>query len=386
MLGSISFWFQMLSSLLIQSVVSALFAAICYQLIVRQRGSKWSYLVGFGIIIPSALVAPFFFVKCFGIINIAVMIGASALAFIVPFACVEAMYDTSPRGVESSLTRYIGYYSSIIPFERDPDTGEPKRISRKAFSSSAVKFLRHQALVVVMLMILIHYDFRLFPSPREPNEFLPQSILQIFHWGHLLNNFILAYFTAECIETGSRGVSLAVVALTGCQVMELMQNPILDSQSPSEFWGKRWNLMLHGSFKRGIFLPLSVKHKVPRGVAVLVTFVVSGLLHEYVCCIIQLRSQLYPDLASKKYEPLIGRHFLFFLWNASVVILERAVSHRTLFQRIKKNFPRPAVTALVLLTVLPISHWFTDEYIRSGFYSDYSMGFPLIVYHPNAIE
>lgn len=36
-------------------------------------------------------------------------------------------------------------------------------------------------------------------------------------------------------------------------------------------------------------------------------------------------------------------------------------------------------TILVLLSVLPISHWFTHEYIACGAYADVFIGLPLIV-------
>lgn len=111
----------------------------------------------------------------------------------------------------------------------------------------------------------------------------------------------------------------------------------------------------------------------------LVTFVVSGLLHEYVCWVIQSKYRLYPEIADP-YEVAIGRHLLFFAWNGCLVLLDKLVSGLSLFQWVKTTLPKPVVTALVLLTVLPISHWFTDEYIRSGFFSDYSMGFPLIIF------
>jgi hypothetical protein len=111
----------------------------------------------------------------------------------------------------------------------------------------------------------------------------------------------------------------------------------------------------------------------------MVTFLVSGLLHEYVCCLIESKYRLYPGIASP-YAPHYGRQSAFFLWNGGVVLLEYMLSPLPFFQRVKRTLPKPVITALVLLTVLPVSHWFTDEYIRSGFYSDYSMGFPLILF------
>jgi hypothetical protein len=49
----------------------------------------------------------------------------------------------------------------------------------------------------------------------------------------------------------------------------------------------------------------------------------------------------------------------------------------------KNHVPRHLQTAMVLLTVLPVAHWFTNEYIQSGIYNDAAWGFPLlVVIHP----
>jgi hypothetical protein len=33
---------------------------------------------------------------------------------------------------------------------------------------------------------------------------------------------------------------------------------------------------------------------------------------------------------------------------------------------------------LVVMMALPVSHWFTDEYVRSGLFAHYAVGFPII--------
>lgn len=75
-------------------------------------------------------------------------------------------------------------------------------------------------------------------------------------------------------------------------------------------------------------------------------------------------------------------HMAFFAYNGIVVLIEYALKGNKFIAEMNKALPKPAITALVLLTVMPVSHWFTDEYVMSGFYSDYSLGFPRIVYMP----
>lgn len=378
-LGPLSFWIQMGMMLAVQAAVSSLCAVIVYEFIVKRRGSTSSYLVGFGFVIPVGIMVPFWFITSFGIMNIAVMIGASALTVIVPFNCIEAMFDTSERGVESSLQRYIGYYCSIIPFVRHTKTGEPIPITKQELYTKGVQLLVNALILVTYASVMMHFDFVLCPSPRERNALLPTSVLELFHWGHLINNLAVACFTCQCLATGTQGVGLAISIISGCKVIDMMKNPIFGSQSPSDFWGRRWNLMVHGSFKRGVFKPLTNKLRVSRFVAMLATFAVSGILHEHVCTVIGMKYLLFPKLASP-YAPNYGRQFTFFLWNGFVVLLEYVLAPLPLFQWMKSNLLKEAISLLVLLTVIPISHWFTDEYIRSGFYSDYTMGFPLVQY------
>ena len=78
-------------------------------------------------------------------------------------------------------------------------------------------------------------------------------------------------------------------------------------------------------------------------------------------------------------DPNYGRQTLFFLWNAMVLVLESVLGRTRLFQLLKKTLPSPLKTILVLLSVLPISHWFTHEYVGCGAYTDVMIGVPLIV-------
>ena len=378
LLGPLSFWLQLIIMLIMQASVSAVLAIVVYHSIVVHRGSPFSYLVGFGFVIPAAIWIPFWFIRYFGVVNISVMIGACALTVVVPFHCVEAMYGTSPIGVESSLQRYLGYYCSTLPFKRHPATGQPIRMTYEKWMDKLPKFSFHVGLLVVSLAVMVHCDFVLFTSSRDRDAFLPSTIWGLLDWRHLLNNLSVATFTYQCLDVGSAGVGIIVSVISGCEVIDLMKNPLFGSQSPSDFWGRRWNLMLHDSFKRGIFTPLVMMHY-SRAFAMLITFVVSGIVHEHVCTVIHMKYRLYPELA-QPYEPYYGRHLLFFVWNGFVVLFEYLLSPLPVFQWLKANLSKRIISALVLITVLPVSHWFTDEYVRSGFYSDYSMGFPLILY------
>jgi predicted DCC family thiol-disulfide oxidoreductase YuxK len=65
----------------------------------------------------------------------------------------------------------------------------------------------------------------------------------------------------------------------GVNARPIMQAPIL-SQSPAEFWGRRWNTGFHYLSNRFLFRPL--RRRVGLGAATMLVFVVSGLVHELV--------------------------------------------------------------------------------------------------------
>jgi len=58
----------------------------------------------------------------------------------------------------------------------------------------------------------------------------------------------------QCLVTGSTGVGLLISLLSGIETMTLMDNPLFESSSPSEFWGQRWNKLIQGVLKVGLLL------------------------------------------------------------------------------------------------------------------------------------
>jgi hypothetical protein len=112
-----------------------------------------------------------------------------------------------------------------------------------------------------------------------------------------------------------------------------------------------------------------------REVAAFTTFLSSGILHEYILSILALRSVN----SGTPYAPRFGSHVAFFAWNGVVLCSEYLVRGRKEITWMSQNLPRPVRTAFVLLTVLPISHLFTDEYVLNGMLPDFAMAFPRIV-------
>ena len=130
--------------------------------------------------------------------------------------------------------------------------------------------------------------------------------------------------------------------------------------------------------KRGVFKPLRMFF--PHSVAVFGTFFASGILHEYTLLMARQRAvKEDTESTTSTYDPQYGCQFLFFLWNFFVLSLERYFQDSSTLKYLSKTLPRPIITSLVLLTVLPISHWFTDEWIEGGVFTSVAEGHPRIV-------
>jgi len=373
LLPSASFWIQMSALLAMQSILCITIAAVIYLFIIQKRGTVTAFLMGYGFVIPFVVWMPYYLIRALDLRNMCLMISVATTPILVVFRCMEAMYGYSPPAVESKLLYYMVYYSSVIELEFDPKTTHPIQASHNDKLTTGKQFLGSYFLLSIFYSILEPCSYALFDSPIERASHGQQlTVLDFIHPGHLANNFIVAYLTHTCLKVGTSGFGLAISALSGIKTMTVTNNPMFGCTSPSDFWGRRWNRLVHGVLKRGVFKP--VRAYFPTFVALAVTFLASGLLHEYVLYVITLKND-----NETSFSPMHGSHVAFFAWNGIIMLLEYATCYTKPIQWMKTNLPTPIVTLLVLLTVLPVAHWFTHEYMASGFYSQFRIGFPLIV-------
>ena len=145
-------------------------------------------------------------------------------------------------------------------------------------------------------------------------------------------------------------VSLVTLIL-GAKTKDPFDNPLFQSRSPSDFWGRRWNRMVHGFLKRGIYKP-ALTAGFSKNLAVFAVFIVSGLVHEWVWAGMFFCS---PSLESKSecFEYVIGKSTGFFCWNGILIMLESLLGDSFLFQMISTSLPRQVISILVLCSALP---------------------------------
>lgn len=159
-----------------------------------------------------------------------------------------------------------------------------------------------------------------------------------------------------------------------------MENPMVESRSPSDFWGKRWNVLVHDLLKRGVFLPVRKHHS--KYAAVMSTFVASGLFHEW------MSMSMFPNWGycsadiddgdgmtpSECYGPPWGFSLMFFLWQAGLIALEFQIGHWKIFSCI----PGPLQTPLLICSGAIVGHWFLIPYVDSNYFEHASLTFFLL--------
>jgi hypothetical protein len=170
------------------------------------------------------------------------------------------------------------------------------------------------------------------------------------------------------LSQSTTSISLLYNILYGYETYEVVLNPMLRSKSPSDFWGKRWNMVVHKGLKNGAYKPVR-KYTNSRVLAVIATFLVSGIIHEYVNLV------LFFDRGIQ-FE---WKQILFFSWNGFLILLEYAVGGTYLFQWISKNLPSVLVTTMVVSTALPLAHFFTGAWIKGGYFDAVMIAEPLVV-------
>jgi len=211
---------------------------------------------------------------------------------------------------------------------------------------------------------------------------MDHSFADLVQPGHIGNNFVTALTIALSLSMGCKLIVLGINAVSGFKLIDVMANPMLRSSSPSDFWGRRWNRLVHVALKGGVYRPMR-KNNYPVWAASMATFAASGIIHEWILSII-----FYVHGYEKVGEggvchgcprPIYGKQTMFFLWNGVLIVLERLLGHFPIFRWMGKNIPKPLVTLMVVLCALPVGHWFCGDLVRHDYFLHYALGYPLIL-------
>lgn len=126
--------------------------------------------------------------------------------------------------------------------------------------------------------------------------------------------------------------------------------------------------------KHCVFLP--AKQFFPTPVCIVLAFVFSGLLHDYAWTLMFYHYDYMKDEngichADNCYHPITFKVTAFFLWNAMIMLLEKKLGHLFSFTR---SWPAFFVSTLVVMTALPVSHWFMGDWAVGGYFKEFALG------------
>lgn len=236
----------------------------------------------------------------------------------------------------------------------------------QSFMASLQTYLSYYLINAILYSLLEPTHYTPFPgaASKEPHE-----IFWSIELAHLCNNFCAAVLVSLSLGFSLSGVSALVQLVGGFQSEVVVDNPLFLSTSPSEFWGRRWNRLVHVGLKNGVYKPVR-SHSGSRSLATMATFLASGLYHEYVWCLL-----FYINIhQTGVHNPPFGKQLLFFGWNGILLILEYAVG----WEKLVSTMPRPAVTLIVVLMALPVGHLFTGDMLKGGYFTSLQLAIPIL--------
>lgn len=289
-----------------------------------------------------------------------------------------ALFGFTPKGVDESFKHYALYNACVLDIEYAKNK-DPKMIDKKVPIKAVMKdhisiiqaFGKQLLLLGVFMSIFSPMSYEPYDTDANGNE-------AGFQWVHLLdfnlflNNLVGAYYFQMVLTIFTTALQGLASVLYGVKTHGAMMNPIFEATSASDFWGRRWNLIVHGALKRGVFKPV-YKMSSSKGCAVLASFLASGMFHEYLLYHIHAH-EANPSPVEISY----GKNTAFMMWNAAILVMESLFGGLYIFQWMKKRLPRQLVTCLVLSMALPVAHWFIHPYSKSDFFEHFLVGVPMI--------
>uniref|UniRef100_A0A7N0TSQ1 Wax synthase domain-containing protein n=1 Tax=Kalanchoe fedtschenkoi TaxID=63787 RepID=A0A7N0TSQ1_KALFE len=268
-------------------------------------------------------------------------LGGSTTFFIAWLGTFKLMLFSFNKGPLSadpsiSLPRFLAVAS--LPIKVNPKSdfdGTPGGTSVAETDPSAHSARGYALRAALLAVVLKLYDYK--------DRLHPTAILFLYSL-HL-------YIGLELILAV---VGAAARAGFGLELEPQFNEPYL-ATSLSDFWGRRWNLVVTSILRPTVYEPVtsllagSMGREKAQPVAVLATFAVSAIMHELMMFYL---SRLIPT----------GEMSAFFLLHGACVVAERAVARR---MRGRWKVPRLVASFLTIWFVLSTGFWlFYPEFIR----------------------
>lgn len=341
---------------------SSLLGFLCYHL----RETSWLGAhaknvilgsVGIGIwILPLAvlsLLSPFYSVMS----NFTLGLAAS-IAF---FRWGELFFRTGPAGFDSSAHSCALYFATS-PEVLFGDDGRAKAAPKGRCRGLFVSLLLHFVGLMLVLACAEAWDGD-FLSPRsEPSGLLALGLPWSLPALWLRAAWVCLMLT--CVIDAQR----FALSIFGVESHQAMRHPLLLSTSVKDFWGRRWNLLIHRLMHRNFFTPLAPLWG-PRAGAI-AAFLASALFHEYAWFLTNWSVEAY-----RPGGPLLFFGVQFVLLTGETLLKKTALA--ALFQRL----PAPVLVVLTTVAILPFGPIFLKDLAQGGLMADTARVMP----HPRFV-
>lgn len=270
------------------------------------------------------------------------------------FRMLEVLCGTGPKGFDKRLSNLVLYMAApaevLFDKEGNFEAASWDHVARRVLDCAGYSFA-----LAVLNGIGIATAFRPFLDERAD----PMS-MRFFGFPSTLPALYLQAAWAYCMLANGMSMGRFVFALVGINTLEPMRAPLLRSSSVRDFWGRRWNLLIHGLMKRTFFKPFAVSSSnAMRTLGSLMAFLMSGLFHEYMWMLVNWHQ---PDYKG-------GRVLLFFLLQVVLCTFEASLSRTTLGQW-AAHLPAVTKTAFTTVAILPFGPLFFQGLLRSGMMQD----------------
>mmetsp|Transcript_10210 Transcript_10210/g.11313 ORF Transcript_10210/g.11313 Transcript_10210/m.11313 type:complete len:420 (-) Transcript_10210:12-1271(-) len=373
-LPKLEFYNQLTTLLVIQTSMAAIAGVFMYYFIIlpqakincNSMSSMTPFLVGFGVVFPFVVLQPIYLINYLSIESLALRMMILALPTVSTLRCLEAMFGFTPRGPKKNLKSYLIYSSCLMGIKFDPKTNDLIPVTVKFIRMQLLTFGRDYVFVVSLMSILKPKDYEFFDVKTHADS-LDHSFYELLSWRHLLNNYLVALLLSVSLSQSTLGVSIMYNLVYGYETLEVVRNPILKSTSPSDFWGKRWNILIHQGLKNGVYKPM--RQHFSTFLSVLATFIVSGILHEYINYVFFSNFSMI----------LKYKNIYFFGWNGLLILGQHTFGNLKIFRVLNEHLPRCLSSFLVILSALPLAQFFTGDWIKHGYFDHVNVCLPSIV-------
>ncbi len=301
---------------------------------------------------------------------------ASTFGFSTAFKLWNVAFHQYPEGADVSVRTFMLWFL-ILP-EPQFTKGKTRTLSAAEVKSICVAPLQKFVALSILLSILTTPNLGFHEeSNNKSSTSLLIRIMQLLPtkgetliqeaWNGWIHLWWLYLFVSLLLEL-SAALSLP---LTGYQAMDpAFQNPLLESRTLQEFWGSRWNVPVQVLLQRTVYIPLR-KQGYSRPIAILGTFLFSGLLHEYTF-------STHNYMAYQQF----GVAILFFVFMGGLMLVEQWISTNIVQPR-RQNVARRVPSFVLafgymMLSAVPVERYFIRSWLDAGMIDAVSLLVPHI--------